>query len=297
MGTTVRIILYAEDGEVARTGAQAAYALVARLDSLFSDYRTDSEIAQLGLAHPGDPVPVSAELLALLVCSQGWSERTAGAFDVTLGPLTRLWRWSSRRGELPDSTRLAASRSASGFRLLELDTVRSSVRLLRPGMVLDLGGIAKGFAADAMLEALARRGLRSVMVDAGGDLALGTAPPGEPGWRIMTPVGDSLVLSNVGVATSGDNYRHLEIEGVRYSHVLDPATGLGVRDVSVVTVIAPDATAADALASALTVMTPAAGRTLLETLEGVAARVSGGQSYQTPNFPARGATSSLKAHR
>jgi len=152
-------------------------------------------------------------------------------------------------------------------------------------MGLDLGGIAKGYAADAALAELRARGLHRALVDGGGDLALGAPPPGSDGWRIALPQGERLVLADAGVATSGDRHRYLEVDGVRYAHVVDPRSGVGVRQAPTVTVIAPDGTTADVLASALTVMDAAAGKALLASVPGASARVQGSEPWISRNFP------------
>lgn len=276
MGTAVRLVIYAPDRSAADAGAAAAFATVARLDSLFSDYRNDSEIAGLAAAAgtPSAARPVSPELGAVLDTALVWAERTGGAFDVTVGPLTRLWRWAIRRGEWPDSARLAEARAAAGIDGLVRDREAGTAALRRPGMSLDLGGIAKGFAAAAVLDTLRARGLTAVLVDAGGDLALGAAPPGEEGWRIEFPDGSVRRLSGVGVATSGDRYQALERDGVRYSHIVDPRTGVGVPHAPTVAVVAPSATTADVLASALSVLEAAEGRRLVAGLDGVEAEIA-----------------------
>ena len=285
MGTSFRIVLYAPDASSGDAGAHAAFAAVGHLDALFSDYRPDSEIGRLAAGNdPGVARPVSQELWDLLVSAKSWSERTSGAFDVTIGPLTRLWRWSSRRGVLPETERLSDARAAVGHDYLVLEDEQRAVRLEHVGMALDLGGIAKGWAADAALRVLRARGLRAALVDAGGDVALGDPPPDTEGWRIRLDA-DVLVLSNVAVATSGDHYRYAEVDGARFSHVIDPRTGLGVPDAPTVTVVAPDATTADVLASALTVMDTTSGATLLSRVRGAAARVSGSRNWQTETFP------------
>ncbi len=279
MGTTFRIVMFAPDSATAADAAAGAFAMIAALDRLFSDYDPSSEVSRLGeVAGREGGREVSRELHDILSIARTWSERTGGAFDVTVGPLTRLWRWSARRGELPDSARLAAARAAVGWRYLELDGPARAVRLTRPGMAIDLGGIAKGYAADAALAELARRGLRSALVDAGGDIATGEAPPGEAGWRVAVDADGAadgpartVVLASAGVATSGDHFRYFEADGVRYSHVLDPRTGLGVTRPMAVTVIAPDATTADVLASTLSVMDEAAGRALVASVPGARA--------------------------
>ncbi|HUG40899.1 MAG TPA: FAD:protein FMN transferase [Longimicrobiales bacterium] len=275
MGTTFRVVLFAPDSATAAAGAAAAFERIADLDRRLSDYDPESELSRLAeVAGAGHGRAVSPALADILAIARGWSERTGGAFDVTVGPLTRLWRWSARRGELPDSVRLARARAAVGWRCLDVDTATGVVRLARPGMALDLGGIAKGYAADAALAELARRGLRAALVDAGGDIAMGDAPPGEEGWHVAVEreggaaAGGALVVANAGVATSGAAFRYFEAGGFRYSHIVDPRTGLGVTRSRAVTVVAPDATTADVLASALSVLDDAAGRALVASVPG-----------------------------
>ena len=272
MGTTVRVVLYAPDRETADSAAEAAFRAVQRLDSLFSDYRDDSEIAALSRSAGGDAQPVSDDLWRVLESAAEWARRTDGAFAVTVGPVTRLWRWALRRGELPDPARISQARNRARPADLVLDAGRHTALLVSPGMSLDLGGIAKGYAADVMLDSLRAHGLPIAFVDAGGDLALGDAPPGTDGWRVEFPGGEVHHLARIGVATSGDRYQFLEVEGVRYSHIVDPRTGLGVPDSPTVVVLAADATTADVLASAVSVLDPAAGLRLVQAIEGVEAR-------------------------
>jgi thiamine biosynthesis lipoprotein len=286
MGTTFRIVAWTADEPGFRRATQAALDRVAHLDSLFSDYRDDSEVAGLArAAGEGVWTPVSDELWAVLTEGRRWSERSEGAFDVTVGPLSRLWRWSARRGELPDSSRLTSARAAVDFRLLDLKPGVRAAALTRAGMSLDLGGIAKGFAADAALTVLADQGFHAALVDAGGDLAIGAAPPGEDGWVVALPGGDRVTLENTAVATSGDAHRHVVIQGARYSHIVDPRTGLGVVDAPVVTVLGPNAATADALASALSVLDAPAGRALAESVEGTWVRVRGPVVWSTGSAP------------
>jgi thiamine biosynthesis lipoprotein len=157
-------------------------------------------------------------------------------------------------------------------------------------MSLDLGGIAKGFAAAVALDTLRGRGVDAALVDAGGDLALGRAPPGSEGWRVEFSGGEVHALSDVAVATSGDRYRFMEVDGVRYSHIVDPRTGLGMRDAPTVAVVAPGAVTADVLASALSLLSPEAGRALVDRLGSVAVRWTpaegaGVGGWETPEFP------------
>jgi thiamine biosynthesis lipoprotein len=148
-------------------------------------------------------------------------------------------------------------------------------------MKLDLGGIGQGYAADQALAVLAGRGIRSALVDAGGDIAMSAAPPDQPGWKVALPkpapgveaTADELTLSDCGVTTSGDTEQFVELKGIRYSHIIDPQTGWAMRDSASVTVIAADATTADALATALSVLPPGRGLRLADSQPGVAAMI------------------------
>ena len=291
LGTAVRIVLYAGDPAAARAASTAAFAVVARVDSLLSDYRDDSEIAALASeAGSGTLRTPSPELAQVLDSARVWARRTGGAFDVTVGPVTRLWRWAMRREELPDSARLNTARALVGSDGIVVDSASGGLGLARAGMSLDFGGIAKGLAAAAALDTLRGRGIDVALVDAGGDLALGRAPPGTDGWRVEFPGGEVHALAGVAVATSGDRYQYLEVDGVRYSHIVDPRTGLGVPDAPTVAVVAPGAITADVLASALSLLSPDAGRRLVDELGDVAVRWSprepeGAAGWETSGFP------------
>lgn len=286
MGTTFRIVAYADDGFHANQAAQEAFTHVARLDSLFSDYRPDSEVSLLARRSEAEGcVTVSGELWALLLEAQRWSERTDGLFDVTIAPLSRLWRWSARRGALPGPDRIHAARAAVGFVDLTLDAVDPCVTFERPGMSLDLGGIAKGFAADAMLAILKRHGIEAALIDAGGDIVVGAPPPSFRGWLVALPGGDSLRIANAAIATSGDTERHVLVDGVRYAHIVDPRTGFGVIDAPTVTVVAPTGTSADVLASVLIIMDPPDARALVRRIGEVWVRSLGDADWTAGSLP------------
>jgi thiamine biosynthesis lipoprotein len=206
------------------------------------------------------------------------AERSGGAFDITVGPYVKLWRRSRRLKELPRPERLAEAAQAVGYRNLVLDPEGHRARLLRPNMRLDLGGIAMGYAVDESLKLLADAGIRSALVDASGDIGVGDPPPGEPGWKIgiapMVPGGPPsrmLLLANAAVTTSGDAFQFVEIKGKRYSHIIDPKTGLGLNDRSAVTVVAPDCITADSITKAVLVLGPTAGLALIDATPGAAA--------------------------
>ena len=266
MGVPFRIVLYAPGRAEADEAARAAFARIAALNAILSDYEFDSELSRLSrTAGSGEAVPVSLELWLVLERAQELARRSNGAFDVTVGPLVSLWRRARRDQELPESRRLEAALAATGWRHLELDSRHRTARLAVPRMRLDLGGIAKGYAVDEALRVLRERGVRRALVSGGGDLAVSEPPPGKPGWRIEVPPLEGadaaepghVLLRNAGLATSGDTFQFVELGGVRYSHIVDPRTGLGLTDHSLVTVIARDGLTADGLSTALSVQGPA----------------------------------------
>jgi thiamine biosynthesis lipoprotein len=229
----------------------------------------------------GRAIGVSDELWLVLQRAQQLAQRTDGAFDVTVGPVVSLWRKARREKKLPDAARLAEALQAVGHQKLRLEFRRHTVQLLAPRMRLDLGAIAKGYAADEALKILRRRGVGRALVAGGGDMALGDPPPGTKGWRIeLAPLDTTnsppvrfVQLANAGLATSGDLFQHVEIDGKRYSHIVDPRTGIGLTDHSLVTVIAPDGITADSLATAISVLGPDKGTKLIEKTRGAAARI------------------------
>ena len=264
MGTSFRMILYAEDPRTANRAFATAFARIQQLNQTLSDYDTNSELGQLGATSPHTvPVRVSHDLWTVMHHAQQLSAETNGAFDATVGPLTKLWRRARRRKMLPPAVLLEQARKLVDYEFLEMDPNNRSIRLVRPNMRLDVGALGKGYAADMALAELRALGIARASVDAGGDLALGDPPPGADGWKIAVANTDlaaapsrMIRLANVGVATSGDARQFVEIDGVRYSHIVDPRTGLGLTSRSSVTVVARDCMTADALASAISVMGP-----------------------------------------
>jgi thiamine biosynthesis lipoprotein len=249
MGTKVRLIFYASSPEQAEQGRRSAFAVMKDVDDLMSDYKPDSELSRLSRSAGKGPQPVSPALLEVLQASVRTAELSGGAFDITAGPLVRLWRRSRKELQLPSAEDVAAAKALVDYRQLVLDPARKTAELRKEGMMLDLGGIAKGYACDLGIRALKAQGITRALVDTGGGMALSDPPPGKPGWRIGM-IGDSsrvLVLSNCGVSTSGDIEQFVEIDGKRYSHIIDPATGLGLTNRAMATVIAPDGLTSDAL--------------------------------------------------
>lgn len=278
MGVQWRIVLYATDKAIANKAAQNAFGRVKELNKILSDYDPESELNKLcRLSGPGQPIHVSFPLLRVLEKSQALSQETDGAFDVTISPVVRLWRRARRRKSMPDSQRLQSARDKVGFQHIQISPQNQTIELMKKEMRLDLGGIAKGYAADMALNELKKHGITRAMVDASGDIVLGDSPPNTCGWKIGISSSDTgqekidqfLLLHNVAVATSGDALQHVVINGTRYSHIVDPRTGLGLTDQSRVTVIAPDGITADSLASAISVLGPERGIKLVNGKPGI----------------------------
>ena len=274
MGTLFRIKLYAAGEDHARAGFRAAFERVRDLDDILSDYKPDSEVNQISRTAVGRPAKISGDLLRVLAASQKLAEETGGAFDVTLGPIIRLWREARKNNRLPDHAALREAGNRCGFRKLHLDEVNRTVTLDRPGMRLDVGGIAKGYAADEALAALNRLGIAAALVAASGDLAFGDPPPGQRGWKIGV---DSCVLelSNGAVSTSGDAEQRLEVNGQRYSHILNPVTRMGLTSGITVTIIAPHGIIADGVATAVSVLGADRGMQFVEKHPDITARING----------------------
>ena len=267
MGMPVRITLYAP-AEQGRAAARRAFDRIAMLDGMMSDYRPDSELRRLQ-DRPQAWVGVSAELFAVLSRGTAIASASEGAFDPTIGPVVGLWRRARETGRLPDPAQLAVARALTGWRFVELDPRRLAVRLAKPGMQLDLGGIAKGYILQAALGTLREHGVARALVGGGGDIVAGDPPPGARGWRVDVPgaspgfAARASALTRAALATSGPTAQFVVIDGTRYSHVVDPRTGVAVTKPFVAHVIARDGATADALATALGVLGLEDGRGLL----------------------------------
>jgi thiamine biosynthesis lipoprotein len=255
MGTKFSITCYGEDEAAAKKAAGEAFAIGMQINAVASDYLPDSELMKLS-GQVGKAVKVSPLLGELLEASFRKARETEGAFDPTLGPLTKLWRQSRDTKALPDPELLAKAKAASGWTNVEWDREAGTIVLKKPGMQLDLGGIAKGFTAEKMFGVMKARGFGKSLIAAGGDLRMGDPPPGKTAWRVGLQTFDKdepeevVELSNCAVSTAGDLHQFVEIGGKRYSHIIDPKTGLGLTTRIAVSVIAPTGAVADGLDTA-----------------------------------------------
>ena len=260
MGTEFRILIDHDNEELSQNAADSAFGEANRLNQIFSDYIADSEISLLSeSSFTGRKIKLSDELFEVLKYSKSLAIKTNNAFDPTIGQLSRLWRISRFRKSLPSKKSIDRAVSLKGIENLQLIEKSKEVALKKPGILLDLGGIAKGYAADMMLKSLNEFGVERCLIDAGGDLTLGKRPRGELGWKIEVggkkhPDLPILSLENCSIATSGDSSQFVEINGSRFSHIMNPATGYGLKTLSQVTIIAENGMKADSLATACSVM-------------------------------------------
>jgi thiamine biosynthesis lipoprotein len=282
MATVFRLVVYAPDENTANRAAEAAFNRVIQLEDILSDYDPRSELSRLSQQPIGRPVVLSPDLYAVLDGAQQMARDTQGAFDITVGPMTQLWRMSRKTQRLPTPDQVAAARATTGYDKLLLNARDHSAILPVSGMRLDPGGIAKGYAADQALQLLRKRGLHRAMVAAGGDIAVGDPPPGQSGWSIAidsltestnqtTPV---IRLKNAGISTSGDTSQFVEIDGKHYSHIVDFRTGLGLTERIGATIVARDATTSDAAATAISVLGVDRGLAFVEAQPSWAARIT-----------------------
>jgi thiamine biosynthesis lipoprotein len=282
MGLPFRLVFHAESQTVANAAARAAFARVAELNQIFSDYEDDSELTRLSrTAGSGRTLKVSEELWRLLVIAQAMSRRSDGAFDITVGPLVQVWRRARRQRELPAPEIIAEAKSRVGWEKLVLDPRARAAKLLVSGMRLDFGSIAKGRALDEALRILRQHGITRALVTGSGDMAIGDPPPDRAGWRIElapldapgAPPTHFLSLRNCGFATSGDLFQHIELGGKRYSHIVDPRNGQAMTDHSLVVVIARDCVTANSLSTTTCVIGPTRGLQLIRSTRDAFARV------------------------
>lgn len=294
MGGRARIVLYAPNEQAAQDAALAAFDRIAYLEDVMSDFRPTSELNHLCAQAGGTSVKVSPELLFVLTKSRELARRSDGAFDPTVGPLVRLWRTARKSGTLPSQEKINAAKKLVGWHKMAIDSKAGTIQLKVPGMQLDLGGIAKGYACDEAIRVLKDKGIRSALVEMGGDIVVSGPPPGKKGWEIAIPnvEGDSsrrsdfpvyrmvsrdgctfALLANAGISSSGDTEQFVEINGVRYSHIVDPKTGLGLMNRIAVTIIAPNGTTSDGLSTAVSVLGEKRGKTLTNTFPGVSAYI------------------------
>lgn len=252
MGTMFRVVVYASDSAAARDITKKAFVRLDELNMALSDYREDSEVNTLcRTAGSGQYVKVSADLWNILQASVKAAQLSEGNFDVTIGPLTQLWRRMKRQKQLPTPTQISEAKAKIGIDKIVFNKTNQSVMLETKGMRLDFGGIGKGFAEDEMMKVLKENGIKSALIEAGGNIVVSNSPTDSPkGWEIIIN-NEKYFLKNCGISTSGDAYQFVEIDGKKYAHILDPKTGIGFAEPHQISIIAKNGTASDWISTAL----------------------------------------------
>lgn len=289
MGTIFNIVCYGNNEEYVRERVNEAFSIIDSLNQIFSDYIPDSELNTLcEKSGTGKFIPVSMPLFKVIYQSLYWSKLSQGAFDITVGPYTQLWRRAKRQEKLPDKDNLLKASNSIGYQYIKLNISKRAIFLKKKNMQLDLGGIAKGYTVDSIYSFLKVNKLPFCLVDGGGDIYAGCIPPDAKGWKIafedLEKIKKSLFISQKAIATSGDLYRFFEYKGVKYSHIINPRTGFGITIPRTVTVIAPNATEADALATILSVCGPKSGFKLIRKLKQVNALIIQEEGDETKRY-------------
>ncbi len=263
LGTLCQLVFYTSDSLSAQKASEKAWGRIDELNEILSDYKENSEIRRLSDSSGiGKPIQVSKPLYEIIEKSIQLSQLTNGAFDITVGNYVQLWRRARRQNIFPTQAQLASAKQATGYKKIKLYPHSQAVELKTKGMRLDVGAIGKGYIADKVLGLLDSLGITSALVDLGGDISVSNPPPKEDGWNIETGYKDDneqfisrkTVLKNCAIATSGDLHQFVIFNGKRYSHIVNPRTGLGITESGQVTIIAKDGATADALASAISVL-------------------------------------------
>lgn len=275
MGTAVRVELWHEDETAGRAAIDAVMRDMYRIDRLMSTYKEDSELSRVNREAATRPVAISRELFDLISRSLEVSEITEGAFDITYASVGQLYDF--RRKTRPSDEILEKALPAIDYRHVLLNKENHSIKFKRQGVRIDLGGIAKGHAVDRAITLLQARGITQAIVSAGGDSRIIGDRRGRP-WMIGVrdprrekEMAAILPLSDTAVSTSGDYERYFELDGVRYHHIISPASGRPVTGIRSVTVVGQDSTTVDALSTSVFVMGVEKGLSLIESLPDVEA--------------------------
>ena len=262
MGSPLNIIFYAQDSVIANKQARACFELIDSLNHIFSNYDSSSELTSIN-NNAGIAKNIASPLMwELIMQSKEAFIKSKGAYNIAMGPLTQLWRTARRLKQFPSQVQIKNKLLLCDFNKIQLNNQDHSIYLPAKGMQLDFGGIGKGYIAQKVVDYLKKEGVTASLVDAGGDIVFGDAPPNKIGWIVgvnqpektddLLP--EKLQLHNMSVATSGDVYQFIEHAGKKYSHIINPLTGYGVTSLRNVTVIANNGADADWLATACSIL-------------------------------------------
>ncbi len=262
MGSPFNLVIVCNDSAKAALLAKRSFALVDSFNHIFSDYDPSSELSRVSANAGNGKEQLSPAFWSIFSASQKAWQKSKGTFDISVAPLSHLWKKARKEKYFPDSNEVRSKKQLTGLDKIKTDPINHSIQLPVKGMQLDLGGIAKGYVAQAVIDFLYSHGIHSALADAGGDMAMSNAPTGTRGWTVGVNIPETtddllpkkLLLANRAVATSGDAYQFIEHNGRRYSHIIDPRTGYGISSQRNVTVIAKNGTDADWLATACSIL-------------------------------------------
>jgi thiamine biosynthesis lipoprotein len=265
MGVRVNISCYAPNQQTAERACSSVFKRFADLEAIMSDYRPDSEVMKLCDKAGNGAVAVSPDLYRVIARSQEVAELSYGAFDITCGPVVKLWREARKTKKGPSPFKLDEAKRLVGWGHIFLDPQVSTVDMRLSGQRIDLGGIAKGDGCDQALIELKANGVSRVLIEAGGDMVAGDPPPGRLGWKVKIRGGDGeeILLDNQALSTSGDSEQFVEIGGRRFSHIVDPRTGIGLTNRLQVSVLAKNGLTSDPLSTTLCILGEDKGKELL----------------------------------
>lgn len=281
MGTVVEVTVAHGSEVTARMAIDQAMQTIQEIDEIMSPYKPESVISRINRDAASGNIDVGKDVFALIKDSIALSRESHGAFDITLLPIMALWGFD-QGGQVPDSQKIADNLKLVGFEKLDLDDNNHSVGFKVPGMGLDLGAIAKGWAVDRAMEKIRSLGITDAIIDAGGDLRVIGSRPGKKFWRIgvqhpreQGALVATFDLRDTAIVTSGDYERYFVADGIRYHHILDPGTGFPARGCQSVTVLAATTAEADACATAAFVLGPEKGLSFLRSRPGVRGLIVG----------------------
>ncbi len=250
MGTTYTIAAYGEDARNLEAILDLAFEEVQRVDELLSNYKPSSELSQLNQRAAQAPQRVSPEMFSILERCMLYSRQSEGTFDVTVGPLMKVWGFYKGKGKIPTKREIAEALDKIGAENIVLDPDRRTVSFRKPGTELDAGGVGKGYAVDRLVERIRTYKVKSALISASTSsiYAIGT-PPGEPrGWKVSIKdprrpeqTIETIYLKDNSMSTSGSYEKFFQVDGVTYSHIMDPRTGMPARGTASVSIIAPSA--------------------------------------------------------
>ena len=262
MGSAFNLIIVSTDSNKANHLARKSYELVDSLSHIFSNYDSSSELSKINASAGLLPYKMSRAMLDLVQKSQYAYRQSKGAYDISIGPLSTLWRNARKTKLFPEASTVIATKKLVGFAQVKINKRLGTIFLPSAGMQLDFGGIAKGYIAGWVINYLKANGIQQALADAGGDIVMSGAPLNQKGWLIGVNLPETtdellnkkLQLSNCSVATSGDVFQFIEDKGVKYSHIINPLTGYGVTNLRNVTIIAKTGATADWLATACSIL-------------------------------------------